>query len=112
MKKRTKLAIALLGLLFIMYITTPNMEDVYDWLASEHDIKPFDESMYPGSSGLFEKGDSQVQEISSHFRHMGFLTSVEKTFRDKTGGYFTIRTLGLFNQLIPMEDGLLWDWLN
>ena len=112
MTKKNKAGLLILDLLFTLYITTPTEADVYDWLESEHGITQKDETRQAIGAGHFKMKDTRIQEMSSHYRHAPFFSSTEKDFYYENGESFTIRLLGIANQLVPMEDSELWEWLN
>ncbi|SIS45077.1 hypothetical protein [Salimicrobium flavidum] len=105
-----KKVVYLIGIVFVtlvfgMVITTPS-ESAFDrWVADEHGIQC-------EGDGNCQKGQQYLSFSSSHFKNAGVFVSEERTFEDSNGEETTIRTLGVFGQLIDMERGDLWEMLN
>ena len=112
MKKRKRAVIVLLLLCSILFLTQPDKDDIYDWLASEQGITQRDDSNEAIAFGLFKKDGKQIQEMFSHYRNTGLFASEEKVFQDENGESFTVRVFGIAGQLFLMEEGPVWDWLN
>lgn len=116
MSRRTKAFVLFLFITFILIITNPNDEDVYNWLSNDYNIESKDYSKDIKNPdyrhGLFEKNGTKIQDISSHLRDFGVFMSVEKEFKYENGEVFTIRGLGILSKLFPMNDNILWKWLN
>lgn len=112
MKKRKRAVILLLLVSSILILTKPDNDDIYNWLEDEQGITQKDDSREAISAGFFKKEGKQIQEMFSHYRSAGLFVSEEKVFYYETGESFTIRVIGIAGQLIPMEDGPLWEWLN
>lgn len=105
MKMKKKVIFSILALIIIiMVILNPSRTDFDKWMYENYNIKYSNEH--------WEKNGAEVFYINSHEREMGIFMTIEQVFQDKEGKTITIRALGIFNQIFPMEDSKLWRLIN
>ena len=85
-------------------ILNPSRTDFDKWMYENYNIEYGNEH--------WEKDGTEIFYISSHEREMGIFMTIEQVFQDKEGKTITIRALGGFNQIFPMEDSKLWRLIN
>ncbi|TGB04935.1 hypothetical protein [Halobacillus salinus] len=97
--------ITIVVLVLGMVVTTPSEAAFNRWVSEKHNINS-------EIDGNCLNGKSQIRFSSSHFKNAGVFASQEQKFEDPDGGEIIIRTLGVFGQLIEMENSKLWEVLN
>jgi hypothetical protein len=94
----------------IMIFINPTNAEFDQWILSEIGIECNGEGQ--GEKCTKDNQEIGIKNSSSHFRNTGLFSSYERYFEFENGEKITIRIFGVLGNLIPMEDGMLWEILN
>ncbi|RLL48543.1 hypothetical protein D8M04_03350 [Oceanobacillus piezotolerans] len=93
-----------------MIFTNPSKADYNQWILKENGIECNGEDQ--DEKCIKDNKEIRIKNNSSHFRNTGLFSSYEKYVEFENGEKITIRLFGVFGNLFPMDDGILWEILN
>ncbi len=93
-----------------MVITNPSKAEFNRWILRENGIVCKDE----GQNEKCMRNDQEmvIKNSSYHLRNIGIFSSFEGDFEFVKGEQIEVKILGIFGNVYPMEDGLLWEIVN
>lgn len=89
-----------------MAFSTPSNSQFERWFEEKYHI------ICNNENGWCDQNGKELFHRSSHIKNAFIFVSYEKTFKDEHGKTYILRALGIFNTIISVEEGKLWELLN
>ncbi|NBI06305.1 hypothetical protein [Senegalia massiliensis] len=99
MNFRATIFLIFLLIILVMIITVPNSEDINEWLTKEHNMKVLDKPY-----GIYEYKNEKIQDMVTIIKGYGVFMTLEKEFEYENGKSFTIKGIGMFDNIYTTQE--------
>ena len=102
-KKKRYVAASIIIVLFVfMWFTTPSNTEFDQWLIATNGLDC-------NSNQICSLDNIMISSSTSNLSNFGVYATYEKEFGFENGEKLTVRTLGVFNKMLTIEDERVWE---